>query len=49
LRLLRSIEALERMDTPQARELLKALATGAPGALTTDEAAAALKRLEHNQ
>jgi len=46
LRGLRAIEVLERIGTTEARGLLKVLADGAPEALTTTAARAALKRLE---
>jgi WD40 repeat protein len=46
LRLVRAVEALERMGTPEARRLLRTLAEGAPGALPTREAQAALGRLK---
>jgi WD40 repeat protein len=46
LRLVRCVEALERMGTPEARALLRALAEGAPGTLPTREAQAALKRMK---
>jgi hypothetical protein len=45
LRLVRAVEALEKMGTPDARGVLRALAGGAPGALPTREARAALDRL----
>jgi hypothetical protein len=45
LRLVRAVEALERAGSPEARRLLRALAEGAPGALATREAQAALDRL----
>jgi hypothetical protein len=45
LRLTRAVEALERMGTPEAGRLLRTLAAGAPGALATREAQAALDRL----
>jgi WD40 repeat protein len=45
-RLVRAVEALEMGDTPERRQLLKALADGAPDHLLTREAAAALNRLE---
>lgn len=44
-RILRAIDVLERQGTAEARTLLKELAVGAPGALLTIEAQAALKRL----
>jgi predicted PilT family ATPase len=45
LRMYRAIEVLERIATPQARALLQRLAGGAPGALATTAAQAALQRL----
>ena len=45
LRSLRALEALEHAGTPEARQLLKALAKGADGARLTREAQAALQRL----
>jgi WD40 repeat protein/beta-lactamase regulating signal transducer with metallopeptidase domain len=45
LRLVRAVEALEQMATPEARRLLRTLAEGAPGTLPTREAQAALDRL----
>src|SRR5262249_53216529 len=42
VRLVRAVEALERMATPEARRLLRTLAGGAPGTLPTREAQAAL-------
>jgi WD40 repeat protein len=44
LRLVRAVEALEKMGTAEARELLRSLAGGAAGALPTREAKAALDR-----
>jgi hypothetical protein len=46
LRASRGIETLERIGTPEARELLARLGRGAPGAGLTREAKAALDRLE---
>jgi hypothetical protein len=46
LRCWRAVEILEQIGTPQARQLLEALSRGAPGALQTREAQAALARLE---
>jgi WD40 repeat protein len=43
----RAVEVLERIGTPQARELLQVLAQGAPGALVTAQARGALGRLGH--
>ena len=45
LRALRAVEVLEQIATPAARELLRTLAGGAPGATLTHAAADALKRL----
>jgi WD40 repeat protein/beta-lactamase regulating signal transducer with metallopeptidase domain len=45
LRFVRAIEALERIATPEARNLLRTLAEGAPGAMPTRESQAALDRL----
>jgi RNA polymerase sigma factor (sigma-70 family) len=44
LRLIRAIEVLERIGNAQARQLLQVLAGGAPGALITTQARAALQR-----
>jgi WD40 repeat protein len=44
LRAYRAVEVLERIGTPEARQVLQALADGAPGALITASAQAALKR-----
>jgi hypothetical protein len=44
LRAYRAIEVLERIGTPEARQVLQELAKGAPGALITTSAQAALKR-----
>ncbi len=46
LRPLRAIEVLERIGTPEARQFLKDLASGAADARLTSEARAALRRLE---
>ena len=46
IRTLRAMEVLERIGTPQARQVLEGLAHGAPGATVTQEAEAALKRLD---
>jgi WD40 repeat protein len=45
LRGVRAVEVLEGLGTPQARQLLEALARGAPGVRLTEEARAALRRL----
>jgi WD40 repeat protein/beta-lactamase regulating signal transducer with metallopeptidase domain len=45
LRLVRAVEALERMGTPEAQQQLQTLAKGATGALPTRESQAALDRL----
>jgi WD40 repeat protein len=44
LRAYRAVEVLEIIGTPQAREVLQALAAGAPGSLVTTSARAALRR-----
>ncbi|MCI0456886.1 MAG: hypothetical protein L0Z62_07905, partial [Gemmataceae bacterium] len=46
LRSLRAIQVLERVGSDEARQVLKALAKGAPGSPQTREAAAALERLD---
>jgi len=46
LRTLRAVEVLERVADPEARKILQSLAAGAPGATVTQEAQAALKRLD---
>jgi WD40 repeat protein len=45
LRILRAVEVLERVGTAEARQVLQRLADGAPGALATTSAQAALQRL----
>jgi HEAT repeat protein len=49
LRMLRASEALERMGTPEALQLLEAIATGAPGHRLTEDARDAVKRLKELQ
>jgi WD40 repeat protein len=44
LRAFRAVEVLEHIGTPEARQVLQTLADGAPGALVTTSAQAALKR-----
>ena len=44
LRAFRAVEVLERIGSPEARKVLQTLADGAPGALLTVSAQAALKR-----
>jgi hypothetical protein len=44
IRLVRAVEALEKMHSADARALLQALAKGAPGALSTRHAQASLDR-----
>jgi hypothetical protein len=46
LRWLRAVTALEQMDAPEAGALLRRLAQGRAGALLTEDAAAALARVE---
>src|SRR5262249_17078692 len=45
LRVVRAMELLEQLDTSEARQLLDELSSGAGGALVTEEAKAALRRL----
>src|SRR5205807_1530086 len=45
LRALRVVEALEKIGTPDARQVLERLATGGAGALQTQAAQEALERL----
>jgi hypothetical protein len=45
VRMLRSLEVLERAGTEEARQVLEALARGAPGARLTEEAKASTERL----
>jgi WD40 repeat protein len=49
LRVLRALEVLERIRTPQAYRLVRALAAGAPAARVTEEARAALGRLDRRR
>lgn len=44
MRVVRAVEVLERVGTPEARQALQSLANGAPAALVTREAQAALDR-----
>jgi len=46
LRVVRAVEVLERISNAEARQLLQSLADGAPGALETVQARAALARLK---
>src|SRR5262249_34710983 len=48
VRLLRALEALEGIATPEARALLEVLAKGDPEAVATVESRAALERLGQN-
>jgi hypothetical protein len=45
VRITRAVEALEHINTSEARGLLETLAAGLPGHVTTDEARAALTRM----
>jgi hypothetical protein len=45
LRQLRTIQVLEQIGSPEARQILASLATGAPAAPATRDADAALARL----
>ena len=45
LQMLRALEVLERIGTPEARQILLSLAKGAPEAALTQEAKASLERL----
>jgi WD40 repeat protein len=45
IRLVRAVEVLEHTGTPEARQLIEALAQGAPGALLTQHTQAALDRI----
>jgi WD40 repeat protein len=49
LRATRAVAVLERIGTPEARDVLKMLAGGAPGALLTRDAREALKRLDRRK
>lgn len=46
LQMVRAVEVLELIRTPEARQLLEKLAQGAPNALVTEEAKLALQRLD---
>jgi hypothetical protein len=49
LRELRSLEVVEQIGDAEARQLLRALAQGAPPARLTREAKASLERLERSR
>jgi WD40 repeat protein len=49
LQAIRAVEVLEHIGTPEAVQLLTALAKGAPGARLTREAEAALQRLKNHR
>ena len=44
IRVVRAIEVLDKIGTPEARQVLERLASGAAGSLTTRQAQAALER-----
>ncbi len=48
-RIVRAIELLERLGSPDAKKLLAVLAAGAPGSRTTKEAKASLARLDRKK
>jgi hypothetical protein len=45
VQMVRAVEVLERIGTPEAKQLLHTLAKGAPGARLTRESQGAIKRL----
>jgi hypothetical protein len=45
LRMIRAVEVLEHIGTPEAKQVLRSLAKGAPEARLTKEAMASLERL----
>jgi hypothetical protein len=47
LQAFRAVEVLEHIDTPEAQQILEALAKGAPEARLTQEAKASLERLAY--
>src|SRR5262249_4346359 len=49
VRMLRGIEALEAMGTPEARQVLEGLARGVPESLEQTEAQASLRRLARSR
>lgn len=49
LRMLRGIEAIERIGTAEARAILRTIASGASDSRATQEAAGALARIEHRR
>jgi hypothetical protein len=49
LRRIRAIEVLEHIATPEAKAVLQTMATGAPAAVETKDAKAALERLAQRQ
>jgi len=46
VRMARTVELLEHLSTPEAKQLLQSLSEGARGARLTEESAASLKRLQ---
>jgi WD40 repeat protein/beta-lactamase regulating signal transducer with metallopeptidase domain len=49
IRMVRAVEVLEKVGTPEARQIIETLAQGAPGALPTRQAQAVLERMERRQ
>jgi hypothetical protein len=49
VRMVRAVEVLEKVGTPEARQVLETLAGGAPGALPTRQAQAVLDRMGRRQ
>jgi hypothetical protein len=49
LRALRAVELLERIGTPEAKKTIADVASGAPGALVTEDAKGSLERLQSRE